>query len=37
MITVLFVDDTTDFLAQIRPTTEKGEVRIDVAQSTKRH
>lgn len=36
MITVLFVDDTTDFLAQIRPALEKtGEVRLDVAQSTK--
>ena len=36
MISVLFVDDTTDFLAQVRSSLEKtGELRIDVAQSTK--
>jgi PAS domain S-box-containing protein len=36
MISVLFVDDSTDFLAQVRSTLEKtGEVRLDVAQSTK--
>jgi PAS domain S-box-containing protein len=36
MITVLFVDDNTDFFAQVRSTLEKtGEVRLDVAQSTK--
>ena len=36
MISVLFVDDNTDFLAQVRSLLEKtGELRIDVAQSTK--
>lgn len=36
MISVLFVDDNTDFLPQIRSILEKtGEVRLDVAQSAK--
>ena len=36
MITVLLVDDTTDFFTQIRSALEKtGEVRLEVAQSTK--
>jgi PAS domain S-box-containing protein len=36
MISVLFVDDNTDFLAQFRPFLEKtGEVRLDVVPSTK--
>ena len=36
MISVLFVDDNTDFLAQFRPFLEKtGEVRLEVVPSTK--
>ena len=36
MISVLFVDDNTDFLAQVRSLLEKtGELRLDIAQSTK--
>ncbi len=36
MISVLFVDDNTDFLAQFRPVLEKtGEVRLEVVASTK--
>ncbi|MGA2699355.1 MAG: response regulator, partial [Methanoregula sp.] len=36
MISVLFVDDNTDFLTQFRPFLEKtGEIRLDVVPSTK--
>ncbi|MDD1703386.1 MAG: PAS domain S-box protein [Methanoregula sp.] len=36
MISVLFVDDNTDFLALFHPILEKtGEVKLDIAQSTK--
>ena len=36
MISVLFVEDNTDFLAQFRPFLEKtGEVRLEVVPSTK--
>lgn len=36
MISVLFVDDNTDFLVQFRPFLEKtGEVQLDVVQSAK--
>ena len=36
MISVLFMEDNTDFLAQFRPFLEKtGEVRLEVVPSTK--